>query len=630
MTHLREVLHQPAVVMVGWSLVHFLWQGVLVALVVAVVLRLNRNSSADARYAIAGTGLLVMLACPFVTYFAMSAGGVGGHESISNSGGATGFVQPVSASGGDAVPALLDRLAQLPQSFPAERLLPLLVSIWAVGVAVLALRLVLGWLQINFVRTTALPVNNNVIRARLADLSRRMNIRHPVALLESALAPGPAVIGVLKPAILFPAAALTGLWPIQIEAILAHELAHVRRHDYLVNLLQSMVETLLFYHPAVWWVSKKIRQEREHCCDDLAVQACGDRKFYATCLADLDELKPAQLALAMNAAGTGLLPRIRRILGLTGGENSAASAAAGTLLVAATGTALMVLAGTPVVHAAGQVDMIVDATPAMTFTAPDSLPVRSAVARSSEGVAQASAESAAATGPGATLSEVPSSQNRDAAETSRANGYVLPLIGAPGVSRPYQAPPPPRINVSFPDLSMNSVFGGGWLPRLNPTPLSLAQPAKFTRAKSPSARNMASDFPPVSSPVEASAKAPNSVVLPPARPVSGTTTPPSTGATKTSPRIFNYNGLLFVPDNFVLPQNPNFIIPQDNNYITPQDNNYITPQDRNYVIPDRNFIIPDRNFVAQRGQPGGASSISGGRMSTTPGSTNFVRPTQNK
>jgi len=605
--------------------------------VVAVVLRLNRNSSADARYAIAGTGLLVMLACPVVTFMVMWASGAGSQDLISNSGGATGFVQPVAASGGDAVPAFMDRIAQLPQRFPAQRLLPVLVSIWALGVAILALRLVFGWLQISFVRTTAIPVDNNVIRARLADLSRRMNIRHPVALLESALAPGPAVIGVLKPAILFPAAALTGLWPIQIEAILAHELAHVRRHDYLVNLLQSMVETLLFYHPAVWWVSKKIRQEREHCCDDLAVQACGDRKFYATCLADLDELKPAQLALAMNAAGTGLLPRIRRILGLTGGENSAASAAAGTLLVAATGTALMVLAGTPVVHAAAPGDGIVYSTPAMAITVADSAsPMeRSAqpVVRSSQTVGPASLKSAVPFGRDATSSEVPSAQNRDAGESSRADRYVPQVFGPSGVSGPYQAPPPPPINVSFPDLSMNTAFGGSWLPKSNPTPLSPPQPTKLMPARSPSARNMASDFPPVSSPIDASAKAPNSVVSPPAKRISGTTTPPSAvapGTTKTSPRIFNYNGLLFVPDNFVLSQNPNFIIPQDNNYITPQDNNYVTPQDRNYVIPDRNFVIPDRNFVAPHSQSGGASSVSGGRMSTTPGSTNFIRPTQNK
>ena len=91
----------------------------------------------------------------------------------------------------------------------------------------------------------------------------------------------------MKPVVLLPAAALSGLSPEQLQAILAHELAHVRRHDYLVNLLQSMVETLLFYHPAMWWVSAQVRAEREHCCDDLAVDVCGDRLVYVTALAEL-------------------------------------------------------------------------------------------------------------------------------------------------------------------------------------------------------------------------------------------------------------------------------------------------------------------------------------------------------
>ena len=92
---------------------------------------------------------------------------------------------------------------------------------------------------------------------------------------------------------LLPMSALAGLSPLQVEAILAHELAHIRRHDYLVNLLQTLLETLLFYHPAVWWLSRQIRIEREHCCDDLAVSLCGDPVVYARALADLEELRGA-------------------------------------------------------------------------------------------------------------------------------------------------------------------------------------------------------------------------------------------------------------------------------------------------------------------------------------------------
>src|SRR2546422_656218 len=112
--------------------------------------------------------------------------------------------------------------------------------------------------------------------ADVARLAARLRIRRPVRVLESAVVQVPAVIGWLRPVILLPASALTGLTPLQLDALVAHELAHVRRYDYLVNLIQSVIETLLFYHPAVWWASQQVREEREHCCDDLAVVVCGD------------------------------------------------------------------------------------------------------------------------------------------------------------------------------------------------------------------------------------------------------------------------------------------------------------------------------------------------------------------
>jgi HEAT repeat protein len=123
------------------------------------------------------------------------------------------------------------------------------------------------------------------------------------------------VIGWLHPVILLPASALTGLTPQQLEAIIAHELAHIRRHDYLINLLQALIEALLFYHPAVWWVSRQIRQEREHCCDDLAVTVCGDARAYARALLEMEQLRAAGPHLAMAANGGSLLPRIQRLVG---------------------------------------------------------------------------------------------------------------------------------------------------------------------------------------------------------------------------------------------------------------------------------------------------------------------------
>lgn len=124
----------------------------------------------------------------------------------------------------------------------------------------------------------------------------------------------PTVIGWSKPVILLPATALSGLSAQQLEALLAHELAHVRRNDYVINLLQALIETLLFDHPAVWWLSRRIRIEREHCCDDLAVQVCGDELSYAKALVALEELRGPRMTLAVSAAGGSLLGRIKRLV----------------------------------------------------------------------------------------------------------------------------------------------------------------------------------------------------------------------------------------------------------------------------------------------------------------------------
>ena len=131
---------------------------------------------------------------------------------------------------------------------------------------------------------------------------------------ESTLADVPSVVGWLRPVILVPASAFLQLAPHQLEALLAHELAHVRRHDYLMNLLQSCVETLFFYHPGVWWVGRRMREERENCCDDVAVAVCGDPMVYARALADLEQFRGAVPKLAMAANGGSLFNRIERLI----------------------------------------------------------------------------------------------------------------------------------------------------------------------------------------------------------------------------------------------------------------------------------------------------------------------------
>ena len=193
-------------------------------------------------------------------------------------------------------------------------MLPAIVSLWMAGVAVFSMRLLGGWIQARrWVRHDTRPMTDPWID-RVERLKERLGVHRAVALLESARVEVPMVVGWLRPAILVPFAALAGLSAPELEAILAHELAHIRRHDYLINLIQCVVEVLVFYHPATWWISRVIRRERESCCDDLAVASCRDRVVYARALAAMEGLRVPGFSPSPAANGGILLARVRRIL----------------------------------------------------------------------------------------------------------------------------------------------------------------------------------------------------------------------------------------------------------------------------------------------------------------------------
>jgi beta-lactamase regulating signal transducer with metallopeptidase domain len=177
-------------------------------------------------------------------------------------------------------PAILSRAASaaIPTSHNAEWT-TWIVYLWIGGVALSSIRIVVGWrLTRRLIRSASDAVPESVKQA-FALVKERMALTRPVRLLLSEQIDGPAAIGWLKPVVLLPLTTITGLDPMQLQAVLAHELAHIRRHDFFVNVLQQCVESLLFYHPAVWWLSGRIRMEREHVCDDLAVAACGDPRY---------------------------------------------------------------------------------------------------------------------------------------------------------------------------------------------------------------------------------------------------------------------------------------------------------------------------------------------------------------
>ena len=186
---------------------------------------------------------------------------------------------------------------------------------WLAGAVVFWVRLAGGWVAAARMRSTLVRRAPPEWQEILRKLGARIGLSRPVRLLVSALVEAPAVVGWLRPVVLVPVGALGGLPAGQLEALLLHELAHIRRHDYLVNLLQSVAEALLFYHPAVWWVSGHIRAERELCCDDAAVSVSGDALTYARALAQLESYRPAHLSRAVAANGGSLAGRIARLLG---------------------------------------------------------------------------------------------------------------------------------------------------------------------------------------------------------------------------------------------------------------------------------------------------------------------------
>ncbi len=280
----------------GAALLHFLWQGVAAGLLYFLIRPLC--VSARSRYRLGLCLLAVLALCPVLTlaWLWPAAGSA------------------AATNGLDTVAAVAAR--ELPH-WHARTILPWLVALWLCGVLGIAARSLWQWRNLQIlVRGASRP--GAAWELRLAYLRARFGVRRPVRLLSSARALTPMLVGWIKPVILLPASLLSGFPPQQVELIIAHELGHVRRWDYLANLAQVVVETVLFYHPVVYWISRDVRNAREECCDDLVLQvASGKALAYARALAGLEELRhdPRFAAPALAAGGGELLTRIRRIVG---------------------------------------------------------------------------------------------------------------------------------------------------------------------------------------------------------------------------------------------------------------------------------------------------------------------------
>ncbi len=299
------------------------------ALLLALALRALRRAPPEARYAASGAALAAMAAAPVVTFVLV--------------GRALAAASPALASAAPHVPR---------PPTAADAATVAVAAAWGAGVLVMLVRLAGGALRVRAMvgRGTALPAAWQTLAQQLA---ARLGVQRPVRVLGSLDVEVPIALGWLRPAVLLPAALALDLPTPAVEALLAHELAHVRRHDWVLNVIQSAVEALLFYHPAVWWVSARVRAEREHCCDDVVVALTGDALGYARALFALESTRTEAAALGVAATGGSLMDRIERIVARTAAPHAPRVGLGHTLAVAA---ALLAGATAPLASCAAPAD----------------------------------------------------------------------------------------------------------------------------------------------------------------------------------------------------------------------------------------------------------------------------------
>jgi beta-lactamase regulating signal transducer with metallopeptidase domain len=335
----------------GGVLVQSLWQGAMFGVVLMVLLVFFRQ--ARWRYALACLTLFAMF-----IWFAVSAVSVlkpARDFTLSTNSVVENVNAPTSELLTDSAVTASNQTTGVPTKTPAlnqtnvtratptretrallphfnlQDFLPYISLLWMMGVAVLSIRLLLSVYLLKRYRKESFELSEPWIHERLQLLAQRMKLAQRIKLLQTTTLTTPAVMGVVKPLLLLPSSLVSGLSIGQLDLLLAHELAHIKRRDYLVNILQTLAETLLFYHPVVWWVSKVIRQEREHCCDDMTLQVTGQSALeYAEVLLRLEK---SRQGLVLAASNGSLLRRVERLLNPSKAGVSVGSSLATLLLV---------------------------------------------------------------------------------------------------------------------------------------------------------------------------------------------------------------------------------------------------------------------------------------------------------
>lgn len=304
----------------GWTLIHFCWEATIIAAIYLATDLLLKNARSQTRYSLT----LATLSSMFLAFMG-TLRYVASHNPIGSPP-----VHPVVTLPVGTFTTQAGLLANGSLALHLGPLLPWLDGMWMMGVVGLSIRFLGGWLWLRRLRRTTMAEPPEALQASFQKICMKLGIARVPELRVSEIIPGPITIGILRTLVLLPASALLALSPEQLEAIFAHELAHVRRADYFWNLVQTLAETLFFFHPAVWWIGKRLREQRELCCDDIAIATCPDRLVYATALFRLENQRAAGLNLAMALDGhqssISFRSRILRILGESDPQSSAARA----------------------------------------------------------------------------------------------------------------------------------------------------------------------------------------------------------------------------------------------------------------------------------------------------------------
>ena len=326
---MNSLLHHPITVALGWTLIHSLWQLTLLALVYRFLLWFPISRRAQVRYVLGMSLLTLALVFPIATYFQvyepplvveLSQNSADMAIPMETETGTAGELLLLTETESEETPkelSLEEKMGQFLTQF--EPFLTPLVMGWALGVLIMGLRFLGSWLYLRNLRQEGSLTVENPWESRFQDWVRQMGIGRPVQLRYSPKVSEPLTLGHFKPLVLIPLGLLSQQSPQQIEALLLHELAHIRRYDFAFNMIQSWIEILFFFHPAIWWLSREIRESREHCCDDAAVAVSQDPLSYAQALTQLqlNIVKHPKSQLTMSASGntSNFTQRIYRILG---------------------------------------------------------------------------------------------------------------------------------------------------------------------------------------------------------------------------------------------------------------------------------------------------------------------------